>query len=162
VRQWVLHSIERYGKAEVESWYWELWNEPDISYWKGTLEEYDKLYDVTAAAVKKALPSAKVGGPGTTGPGNPRAANYLKQFLVHSARNETPLDFITYHAKGQPRVVGGSTPPSPGGRGPQSAGPGSHVQMGLSKMLIDVERGMQIINEFPQYAKLPIVLSEAD
>ena len=46
----MLHSVERYGKAEVESWYWEVWNEPDISYWKGTPEEYDKLYDYTAAA----------------------------------------------------------------------------------------------------------------
>jgi xylan 1,4-beta-xylosidase len=66
VRQWVLHSIRRYGRREVESWYWEVWNEPDISYWKGTAEEYDQLYDYAAAALKSALPSARIGGPATT------------------------------------------------------------------------------------------------
>jgi xylan 1,4-beta-xylosidase len=144
VRQWVLHSVKRYGQAEVEGWYWELWNEPDISYWKGTPEEYDKLYDATAAAVKKALPSARVGGPATTGPGNPKAAAFLKQFLEHCAATHTPLDFITYHAKGQPRVVEG------------------HVRMGIDKQLTDVQRGMEIVNGFPRLAKLPIVLSESD
>src|ERR1035438_2477281 len=64
VRQWVLHSVARYGKAEVEQWSWELWNEPDIFYWRGTPEEYNKLYDFTSDAVKRALPAARVGGPG--------------------------------------------------------------------------------------------------
>jgi xylan 1,4-beta-xylosidase len=45
--------VARYGKKEVESWYWELWNEPNISYWKGTVQEFCKLYDYTADAVKK-------------------------------------------------------------------------------------------------------------
>ena len=58
VRQWVLHSVERYGKPEVETWYWEVWNEPDISYWKGTPEEYNKPYDYAVAGVKKTLPTA--------------------------------------------------------------------------------------------------------
>jgi xylan 1,4-beta-xylosidase len=86
VRQWVLHAVARYGKAEVESWSWELWNEPDISYWRGTPEEYDKLYDYTADAIKRALPATHVGGPGTTGPAAQKAADYLKQFLEHCAR----------------------------------------------------------------------------
>jgi xylan 1,4-beta-xylosidase len=152
VRQWVLHSVARYGKAEVEQWSWELWNEPDISYWRGTPEEYSKLYDYTSDAVKRALPTARVGGPGTTGAGAAKAAAFLKQFLEHCARGANaatgktgaPLDFITYHAKGQPKVVSG------------------HVQMGLSKEMVDVQRGMEVINEFPQYRALPIVLSEAD
>ncbi len=144
VRQWVLHSIDRYGKAEVETWYWEVWNEPDISYWKGTPEEYDKLYAYAARAVKKALPTTRVGGPGSTGPGNPRAAAFLKQFLEYCAKNNLPLDFITYHAKGQPKVIE------------------SRVQMGLGKEMNDVQRGMEIINGFQQFAKLPIILSEAD
>ena len=52
--QWVRHSVEKYGRAEVESWWWELWNEPDIGYWQSTPEEYFKLYDFTADAVKRA------------------------------------------------------------------------------------------------------------
>lgn len=144
VYQWVRHTVQKYGRAEVETWYWEVWNEPDISYWHGTPEEYDKLYDYAAAGVKKALPTARVGGPATTSPRNARAAEYLRQFLAHVAANKTPLDFITYHAKGSPRVIG------------------DHVQMGLGNEMNDVGRGMEVINQFPQYAKLPIILSEAD
>lgn len=152
VRQWVLHCVDRYGKAEVEQWSWELWNEPDIFYWRGTPEEYNKLYDYTADAVKRALPTAKVGGPATTDPANAKAGGYLKQFLEHCARGTnavtgrtgTPLDFITFHAKGGPRFVDG------------------HVRMGLGRNLTNVQKGLEIVAEFPQYRKLPIVLSEYD
>ena len=144
IRQWVAHCVARYGRAEVEHWSWELWNEPDISYWRGTPEEYDKLYDYTARAVKAALPAAKVGGPGTTGAGALKAAAFLRQFLERCAKNGTPLDLITYHAKGQPRVVDG------------------HVQMGLRKNLVDVQKGLEVIADFPQYKSLPIVLTESD
>jgi xylan 1,4-beta-xylosidase len=41
----VRHAVEKYGRARVEGWHWEVWNEPDIAYWHGTPEEYDKLYD---------------------------------------------------------------------------------------------------------------------
>ncbi len=152
VRQWVLHSVERYGKAEVLTWWWELWNEPDIAYWKGTPEEYNKLYDYTAHAVKRALPAAKVGGPATTGPANEKAAAFLKQFLAHCATGKNaatgktgaPLDFISYHAKGNPKVVEG------------------HVQMGIAKNMSDVSRGMEIVTSFPQFKNLPIILTESD
>jgi xylan 1,4-beta-xylosidase len=144
VRQWVLHEVARYGRAEVERWSWELWNEPDISYWRGTPEEYNKLYDYTARAVKSVLATAKIGGPGTTGASAPKAAAYLRQFLEHCAKNNVPLDLITYHAKGQPRVVDG------------------YVQMGLRKNIADVQQGLEVIKDFPQYKSLPIVLTESD
>jgi xylan 1,4-beta-xylosidase len=152
VRQWVLHSVERYGKAEVEGWSWEVWNEPDISYWRGTPEEYRKLYDYSADAVKRALPAAKIGGPGSTGPNGQKAAEFLRQFLEHCARGVNaatgktgaPLDFITYHAKGSPSVVEG------------------HVRMSLRREMADVAKGMEIVNQFPEFRGLPIVLSEAD
>jgi xylan 1,4-beta-xylosidase len=144
VTGFVRHAVERYGAAAAESWYWELWNEPDIFYWRGTPEEYDKLYDYTAAAVKRALPGARVGGPATTGPGNPKAAAFLRQFLEHCARTGAPLDFISFHAKGAPTTAGG------------------HVVMGLAKNLVDVNNGYEIVASFPQYKNLPIVLSESD
>src|SRR5207249_1048706 len=81
VYQWVRHCVQKYGQPEVDSWLWEVWNEPDGGYWKGTPEEYQKLYDYAADAVKRGLPSARVGGPDTTGPANPRAANFLHSFL---------------------------------------------------------------------------------
>ena len=83
VYQWVRHCVQKYSREQVESWYWEVWNEPDISYWHGTPEEFDKLYDYAADAVKRALPTAKVGGPASTGPANARAATFLQQFLEH-------------------------------------------------------------------------------
>jgi xylan 1,4-beta-xylosidase len=152
VRRWVLHSVERYGKSEVLTWYWEVWNEPDIPYWRGTAEEFNKLYDFTVGAVKRALPGARVGGPATTGPSSPKAAAYLRQFLEHCAhgrnystgRTGTPLDFISFHAKGSPRVVEG------------------HVEMGIAKNLQDVDKGLELVGEFPQLRGLPIFLTESD
>lgn len=152
VYEWVKHSISRYGKPEVETWHWELWNEPDISYWQGTTEEYIKLYDYTSAAVKRALPSAKMGGPETTGPGSEKAALFLKTFLTHivSGKNYvtgkvgTPLDFITFHAKGQPSVVNGM------------------VQMNMGKQLRDIDKGFEIIASYPSLKNLPIIIGESD
>ncbi len=150
--QWVTHCVQKYGQAAVESWHWEVWNEPDIGYWHGTPEEYDKLYDYSAAAVKRALPGARVGGPASTGPANDKAAAFLKQFLEHcsSGRNDAtgqegaPLDFISFHAKGRPEVLDG------------------HVRMGLSQELNDVSRGFGIVRSFRKFQNLPVVLSEAD
>ena len=152
VRQWVLHAVARYGKAEVETWQWELWNEPDIFYWRGTPQEYDKLYDYTSDAIRRALPTAKVGGPATTNPSSAAAGAFLRQFLEHCARGinavtgkpGAPLDFISFHAKGSPRMVDG------------------HLRMGVRQNLVSVERGFEIVNRFPQFRSLPIVLSESD
>jgi xylan 1,4-beta-xylosidase len=152
VYQWVRHSVEKYGREQVESWYWEVWNEPDISYWHGTPEDYNRLYDYTAAGVKRALPSAKVGGPAVTGPSNPKAAAFLSQFLEHCDHGTNfvtggvgvPLDFITYHAKGRPSVVEG------------------HVRMGIAKSAEDVDAGYRIVHSFAKLRNLPIVLSESD
>jgi xylan 1,4-beta-xylosidase len=94
--------------------------------------------------VKRALPRAKVGGPATTGPASPRAADFLRQFLDHCARTGAPLDFITYHAKGRPSVVDG------------------HVRMGIGKNTQDVAKGFEIVRAFPKFRDLPIVLSESD
>lgn len=152
IYQWVRHCVEKYGREQVASWYWEVWNEPDIFYWHGTPEEYDKLYDYAAAAVKRALPSARIGGPATTGPSSPRAAAFLRQFLEHCDHGTNfasgvlgaPLDFISYHAKGRPSLVEG------------------HVRMGISKHAQDVDEGYKIVHSFPKFGKLPIVLSESD
>ncbi len=144
IHQLVLHAVARYGKAAVDTWYWEVWNEPDIAYWHGTPEEYDKLYDAAASGVKRASPSAKVGGPATTGPGSARSTGFLRQFLQHCQDTNAPLDFITFHAKGQPRFVEG------------------HVKMGIANNLQNADNGFKVVAEFPKYKNLPIVLSESD
>ena len=63
------HCLDRYGIDELRTWYWELWNEPDLDYyWRGSIEAYNQLYDYTAAAIKAVSPQLRVGGPGTTNP----------------------------------------------------------------------------------------------
>lgn len=151
-RKFTEHLVLRYGKEEVSQWYWEVWNEPDIDYWHGTPEEYNKLYDYAVAGVRKALPNAIVGGPATTGPGSEKAAHFLRQFLDHVATqkgaadgNQIPLDFISFHAKGQPTVLADK-----------------QVRMGLDKELMDVNKGFEIVASYPHFKNLPIILSEAD
>ena len=152
VYQWVKHSVQRYGKTEVESWYWELWNEPNIGYWQGIREEYFKLYDYSADAVKRALPSAKIGGPHSTGPADSSGYKFLDAFLKHivSGKNYTtgktgaPLDYIGFHAKGAPRVVDG------------------HVRMNIGKQLCDIYNGFKIVSSYPSLKHLPIIIGESD
>ena len=80
--QWTKHCVARYGAGEVASWYWEVWNEPNISYWHGSRAEYFKLYDYAVDGVRRALPDARVGGPETAGgPGG----RFLGDFLEHCA-----------------------------------------------------------------------------
>jgi xylan 1,4-beta-xylosidase len=152
IYQWVKHSVERYGKKEVESWYWELWNEPDGKYWGGTVEEYCKLYDFSADAVKRALPGAKVGGPHITGPANANAAKFLTEFLNHCESGEnyvtgttgTPLDFIAFHAKGAPRFVD------------------NMVRMSMGTQLRQIVTGFEIIASNQKYKDLPVIIGESD
>jgi xylan 1,4-beta-xylosidase len=153
VYQWVKHCVDRYGKKEVESWYWELWNEPDLDfYWKGTTEEYIKLYDYAMDGVKRALPTARVGGPETTNPGGEKAATFLRTFLEHAVngtnyatgKKGSPLDFITFHAKGQPRVTADT------------------VWMNVGVQLRHIDKGFQIVSSFPTLKNLPIIIGESD
>jgi xylan 1,4-beta-xylosidase len=151
VFRWVRHSVERYGERTAATWSWEVWNEPNIGYWQGTQEEYFKLYDYTADAVKRALPTARIGGPTTTGPRWDQAADWLRAFLEHCAagtnyatgKQGAPLDFISYHAKGAPKDVDG------------------HVRMDMGAELGDIATGFAIVAD-SAFPKLPIVIGEAD
>ena len=143
----VAHLVKRYGKDEVLTWYFEVWNEPDIAYWHGTPEEYYRLYDASVAGVKAALPGARVGGPATTGPGGGEDGGgykFLRGFLEHVRDTKQPLDFISFHAKGKPTVVNGE------------------VTMGINHEISDVARGFELISVFPEFRHLPVILSEAD
>jgi xylan 1,4-beta-xylosidase len=150
--QFVSHLRQRYGDSEVKTWLWEVWNEPDIGYWKGTREEYFKLYDFTVEAVLRALPEARIGGPDTTGPANPNAADFLRAFLDHCAHQKnfangtigSHLDFISFHPKGSPTWQT------------------DHVQMGISHQLTAIEEGFKIVASFPEWRHTPIVLGESD
>ena len=54
VYQWTRHNVERYGRAEVERWYFEVWNEPNLEfYWLGTPKEFYRLHDYAIDAVRR-------------------------------------------------------------------------------------------------------------
>lgn len=152
VFHFVQHLRQRYGDKEVETWLWEVWNEPDIGYWQGTPEEYFKLYDVSVEAVLHALPHTKVGGPDTTGPGSSKSADFLHAFLEHCAHGKnysngkigSRLDFISFHPKGSPTWQG------------------DHVQMGISSQLQAIQKGFEIVGAFREWRSAPIVLGESD
>jgi xylan 1,4-beta-xylosidase len=152
VYEWVKHSVERYGKVEVESWLWEVWNEPNGVYFRGTTEEYIKLYDYSADAIRRALPTAKVGGPHSTGPGSASAAKFLQDFLDHivsgknyvTGKTGAPLDFIAFHAKGLPTMVNGV------------------VRMNMGKQLRDINKGFEIVSSYPELKNLPVIIGEYD
>ncbi|MCA9837108.1 MAG: hypothetical protein KC422_09335 [Trueperaceae bacterium] len=154
----VEHCKARYGQQEIASWYWELWNEPDLDYyWKGSLDEFNKLYDYTVAAVKAACPEARVGGPGTTNPvhGN-KSAQYLDGFLKHCAsgtnyytgQKGTPLDFVSFHVKGG----GYRADPLHRKQNPPS----------VKQILSHTQNGYEIISRYPGFKELECVLSEID
>jgi len=148
VFQWTKHCFEKYGRAEVETWYWETWNEANIGYWRGTPEQFRKLHDYAIDAVRRALPLAKVGGPDAAGSGS----GFTREFLEHCLRGTnfatgkigTPLDFVSFHAKGAPVFTNG------------------HVRMGIAAQLRTIEDGFRIVASYPELKGKPIVIGESD
>ena len=153
IEAWVRHCVERYGRKAVASWLWELWNEPESPYFKGTVADYCRLYDHFAAAVKAVVPEARVGAPHTTDPAWKRGDLFMEAFLEHcrSGRNAAtggtgaPLDFIGYHAKGLTRL-------DESGR----------VEMNLRNHLATIDLYSGIIARFPGFAALPVYIGESD
>jgi xylan 1,4-beta-xylosidase len=152
VFQFVNHVRSRYGEEALKAWLWEVWNEPDIGYWKGTPEEFFKLYDFSVDAVLRAYPAARIGGPDTTGAASPRAAEFLRLFLEHCTHQKnyvdgktgTRLDFISFHPKGSPRWMN------------------DHVQMGLASQLLSIVKGFEMVASLPEWRRIPVILGEWD
>jgi xylan 1,4-beta-xylosidase len=149
--QWAQHSVEKYGAAEVNSWWWEVWNEANNQpngYWGGTPEEFYKLHDYAIAGVRRALPTARVGGPHTAGSGGKFMTDFLDHCLygTNYATGEkgTPLDFVAFHAKGSPRFVDG------------------HVRMGISNQLKTIETAFTTFSSYPELKGIPVIIGESD
>jgi len=89
------HFTERYGADEVRTWYFEVWNEPNLNgFWAGSQQDYFKLYTYSAKAIKSVDPAYRVGGPATAG------AAWEPEMIEYCHRNGVPLDFISTHAYG--------------------------------------------------------------
>ena len=133
----------------MESWYWEVWNEPDGHYLiaPDTKLEYFKMYDYAADAVKRALPTARMGGPHTAG-----AGRFMDDFLEHVLRGKnhatgktgSPLDFVAFHAKGAPKLVDGV------------------VRMGMNTHFKRLDEGFALVEKYPELKGIPVIIGESD
>ena len=149
VYQWTKHNVEKYGRDEVLTWYFEVWNEPNgPSYWKGTPEEFYKTHDYAIAGVKRALPEARVGGPDVAGSDGAFMDGFLKHVVsgknYATGETGTPTDFLAFHAKGTPKFID------------------DHVQMGMVSQLKAVDTGFRKIAAVPELKDTPIVIGESD
>lgn len=146
IRQWARHTKDRYENAE-ETWLWELWNEPDIFYFQGTYEDYEKLFEYTEQALHEVMPAAVLGGPHVAGVGR-----FMRRFLTHCAREKnsltgktgTRLDYIGFHAKGGIDFKEG------------------YVRMSMKGQLEKHRRGFAMVASFPEFRNTPIIIGEAD
>jgi xylan 1,4-beta-xylosidase len=149
VYQWVKHCVDRYGRAEVEQWYWEVWNEPNgQAYWHATPEEFYKLHDYAIDAVRRALPTARVGGLDAAGTGGKFTENFLKHVTTGTnyatGQIGTPTDFLSFHAKGSPSFAN------------------DHVRLGIAAQLRTIDSGFAMIAAVPELKNKPIVIGESD
>ena len=148
VYRWAQHCVDVYGAAQVQTWWWQTWNEPNIGYWSGTPEEFFRLNDHALAAVRRALPTARVGGPHTAGDGG----EFMERFLEHALHGEnyatgergTPLDYVAFHAKGKPETVDG------------------HIRMGISNQLRTIDTAFARFGRHPELRDKPVIIGESD
>jgi xylan 1,4-beta-xylosidase len=168
IRRWeslveavVDHLARRYGTQRASGWYWELWNEPDIGYWQGSVEEYCRLYDVTVAAARRALPGALVGGPATTDRGTEFLARFLEHCLGegHGDGRKAPgaPDFVSFHTKGAPQF-----PRTYGPIGSDGAAGDENRSPSTEKMLRDIKVNLDIVRSYPALAGTPVFVDECD
>jgi xylan 1,4-beta-xylosidase len=147
IRAWARHANERHPNVAA-NWLWELWNEPDLGYWKGTFEDYATLYDHTESALHEVLPNAALGGPAVAGAGSA----FFKQFLKHCATGTnavtgnpgTRLDLVSFHAKGGVTALA------------------DRIQLDLGNQLRLHRTGFQTVAGFSQFKQTPIYITEAD
>ncbi|QUD90751.1 beta-xylosidase [Phenylobacterium montanum] len=138
------HLERRYGAAEVRDWYFEVWNEPNLSgfFEGGGQKDYFELYDLTAMTLKAVDPALRVGGPATAG------AAWVPEFLDHAAKTGAPVDFVTTHTYG---VDSGFLDEN--GQGDTKLTPSPDAIVG------DVRRVREQISASP-FPKLPLYFSE--
>jgi len=88
----VTHWIDRYGLGEIRQWFFEVWNEPNLTaFGSGKQSDYFELYRHTVAAIKLVDAGLRVGGPAT-------ATNaWIADFVGFCNESRLPADFISTH-----------------------------------------------------------------
>jgi xylan 1,4-beta-xylosidase len=140
------HWIDRYGRDEVISWPFEVWNEPNLGgFWKNAdMNEYFKLYEITTKAVKSCDERIRIGGPAICGVDDER---WMRCFLEHCSKNKLPLDFVTRHAYGTEM--------------PEKDGHYVYQKLRTPDELMDEPRqSRKIIDSFPEYKGMEMHITE--
>lgn len=125
VQAFTQHCVDRYGRDEVLSWYFEVWNEPNLDrgFFDGTKSQYFELYKLSAQAVKAVDSRFKIGGPSTSNfvpdarfdgeredrKGFEEAFStsdintltwhgvWIEDFLKYCKKENVPVDFVSCH-----------------------------------------------------------------
>jgi xylan 1,4-beta-xylosidase len=140
------HWIDRYGRDEVITWPFEVWNEPNLpGFWKGAdMEEYFKLYEVTSRAVKDCDSRIRIGGPAICGVDDER---WLRCFLDYCSKNKIPLDFVTRHAYATEL--------------PERIGHYDYQKLrSPEKFMDELRESRLIIDSFPEYVDMEMHITE--
>lgn len=146
IKATIFHWIERYGREEVITWSFEVWNEPNLTaFWKNAdMQEYFRLYDVSSRAVKECDPQIRVGGPAICGVDDER---WLNMFLEHCSRNKLPVDFATRHAYAA--------------EAPDINGHYAYQKLRSPEVFLNELRiSRRIIDSFPEYAGMVMHITE--
>ncbi len=146
IRAFLNHVVERYGRDEVLTWLFEVWNEPNLKgFWKDSdMEEYFRLYEVTSRAVKSIDRDLRVGGPAICGVDDER---WLAEFLTFCNRGEVPIDFVTRHVY---------TTDEPVWRGRYS-----YQELRAFQVVVDeLDASRSIIDRFPRYKGMEMHVTE--
>ncbi len=151
--QWAKHCVEKYGMAEVKTWYWEVWNEANGGYLvaapgESKVVSYEKIWDYAADGIRKAIPDAIIGGAETAGEGGAFQRDFIEHCIngtnYATGQKGSPLGLVSFHAKGSPtRNLG-------------------RVQMGIAAQLNTINTGFRTVAARPETAKLPVVIGESD
>ena len=142
----VNHWIDRYGRDEVITWPFEVWNEPNLpGFWKGAdMEEYFKLYDITGKALKSCDSRIRVGGPAICGVDDER---WLRCFLDFCTKNKAPLDFVTRHAYATEM--------------PEKSGHYDYQKLRTPEVFMaELTESRRIIDSFPEYVGMEMHITE--
>ncbi len=148
------HVLKEFGEDEVTQWYFRCWNEPDLKgFWHNAdVEEYKKLYDHFAHAVKGVNPKVRIGGGGYSSTATYKNPDQVRVFLDHVAHGKnhvtgetgSPIDYISMHAYGGTSGHGG-----PGWDYPA-----------VDYLLTIQKNYFQILDEYPKLKDLPLFLDE--
>ena len=92
IKEFISYITKEFGKEEIETWFFEIWNEPDLGiFFNGNKNDYFRLYESTVKAIKEINPNLKVGGPSTS------ACKWIREFVSYCEKNNIPCDFVSTH-----------------------------------------------------------------